>query len=260
MRLDREPDGNRFVLARIGNDHLRLMLRTGQTASAFDTAGLDKWGAVRLGKMQVDGLGNNATAEMLRLPGLRIGEYDTRQTWAVLNGHELNMAGLNVLLARQKRKPIQGVLGNFDLLNGSAVIDYGTNTLYLRPIKKAVEPQLEGKWVGAAWEFDGNKGKYAPGDAAVEFKNGRLRFVTKDGAADSEFHVRDMGDRYMLGLFDPKTDVLADGFMYSSTGAIRLADGKMTLVMEKGQLRMAPIGFAAPKGSGLLLVEYVRAK
>jgi len=260
VRLDREPDGNRMVAARIGKDDLRLMLRTGQTTSVFDTAGLDKWGAVRLGWMKVDGLGDNVSAETLRLRGMTLGEYDTRQVWAVLNGHAINIAGLNVLLARQKRKPIQGMLGNYDLLNGSAVIDYVTNTLYLRPVKKAVEPLLKGKWVGVAWEFDGNKGKYAPGDANVEFKNGRIRFATKNGAAESTFHVRDMGDRYMLGLFEPGANELADGFTYTSTGALRLTDGKLTLVMQKGPLRKEPISFAATKGSGLLLVEYERAK
>jgi uncharacterized protein (TIGR03067 family) len=258
--LEREPDGNRMVAARIGHHDLRLMLRTGQSVSTFDTAGLSKWGAVRLGRMKVDGLGKNANAEMLRLRGMTLGDFDTRQSWAVQNGVELDLAGINLLLAQQKRKPIHGMLGNQDLLNGSAVIDYATDTLYLRPVKETLWPQLEGKWVGVAWESEGRRGRYAPGDGAVEFKNGRVRFITKDGTEESGFHVRDMGDRNRLGLFDPKTDVLADDFTYSSLGALRLLGDKLTLVLEHGRPRLEPSEFAAPVGSGLLLVDYERAK
>jgi hypothetical protein len=247
-----------MVTARIGKDDLRIMLRTGQSVSAFDTAGLGKWGAIRLGKVEVDGLGGNA--EKIRLRGMTFGDYDTRQTWAVLNGCELSLAGLNALLAQQKRKPIQGMLGNLDLLNGSAVIDYGHNTLYLRPVKMTVEPQLEGKWVGVKFESDGKKGQFAPGDGAVEFKEGRLRFITKEGTTEYGYHLRDMGDRYRFGLFDPKADELADMFQYSSVGALKMTGGTLTLVMEQGKARKEPTEFAAPAGSGLLLVEYGRPK
>ena len=154
----------------------------------------------------------------------------------------------------------QGYLGNLDLLTGSAVIDFGTNTLYLKPIKKTLWPQLEGKWVGMAWESEGQKGQYKPGDAAIEFKDGRIRFVTKDAAAEWGFHLRDEGDKYRVGLFDPKADELADKFKYASGGLLKLADGKLTLVMERGQVRKEPTEFTAPAGSGLLLVEYERAK
>jgi len=140
------------------------------------------------------------------------------------------------------------------------VIDFGTNTLYLRPIKETLWPQLAGKWVGVAWESNGKKGRYAAGDAAVVFKNGRVRFVTKNAAAEWGFHLYDQCDKYRVGLFDPKTDVLADGFKYASGGLLKLSGGNLTLVMERGQVRKEPTEFAAPAGSGLLLVEYERAK
>ena len=57
VRLDREPDGWRMAAARVGRHDLRLVVDTGATVSAFDTAGLDKWGAERLGEVEVDGLG-----------------------------------------------------------------------------------------------------------------------------------------------------------------------------------------------------------
>ena len=203
-------------------------------------------------------LGGKAKGEKVSLRGLTLGGYDTRRAWAEVYGQGFDLAGVNKFLAEQKRRPIQGVLGNLDLLNGSAVIDFGTNTLYLRPARETVGPQLEGKWVGVRYEFDGQKGRYAPGDGTVEFKGGRVRFTTRAGTKEWGFHLRDEGDRYRVGLFDPRADELADGFGYSGSGLLRLAGGTLTLVMERGGKE--PTEFAAPKGSGLLLVEYERAK
>jgi hypothetical protein len=153
-----------------------------------------------------------------------------------------------------------GLLGNQELLNGSAVIDLGTNTLYLRPVKETLWPQLAGKWVGVAWESEGRKGRYQPGEAAVEFKGGRVRFTTPDGVNEWGLHLRDEGFGYGVGLFDPRADEFADGFRYSSGGLLKLAGDTLTLVMHRGKVREEPTEFAAPAGSGLLLVEYKRAK
>jgi hypothetical protein len=162
---------------------------------------------------------------------------------------------LNKLLTDHKRPPIQGLLGNLDLLNGSAIIDFGTNTIYMRPVKKAVWPQLEGKWVGVRYEQDGRKGPYKAGDAAVGFKNGRIRFTTPGKTAEWGFHLEDELDLYRVGLFDAGADELADGFRYSGGGLLlRVKGDTLSIVMGESN------EFAAPKGSGLLLVEYVRAK
>jgi predicted aspartyl protease len=258
--LDREPDGKRMAAARVGRQDLRLLVDTGASVSTFDAAGLDKWGAMRLGGVESHGWVGKVKGEEVNLRGLTLGVYDTRRTWAVVNGGGFDLASLNKALAGQKRKPIQGLLGNLDLLNGSAVIDFGTNTLYLRPIKDTLGPELAGKWVGVRYEFDGRKGRYAPGDGTVEFKGGRIQFATPGGAAEWGFHLRDEGDKYRVGLFDPKADELADGFKYASGGLLKLAGGTLTLVMEQGKVRKEPTEFAAPAGSGLLLVEYERAK
>ena len=108
------------------------------------------------------GLGGKVKVEKVSLRGLTLGGYDTRRAWAVVYGQGFDLAGLNKVLAEQKRRPIQGLLGNLDLLNGSAVIDFGTNTLYLRPVKETVGPELEGKWVGVRYEFDGQRGGTPP--------------------------------------------------------------------------------------------------
>lgn len=253
-----------MVAARVGQHDLRLMVDTGMTLTAFETAGLGKWGAVRQGETEANALRGKVKGENVNLRGLQVGEYDTRRAWAVVYGCGFELAGLNKFFSEQKRRPIQGLLGNLDLLNGSAVIDFGTNTLYLRPVKETVGPQLEGKWVGGAWEFDGKKGQYKPGDAAVEFKGGRIR-LTNPGGETTEwaFHLEDEGDQYRIGWFDPKADELADGFTtYPGGGLFKLTGDTLTMVTARTGAGVAkePTEVAAPKGSGLVLIEYKRAK
>jgi hypothetical protein len=254
------PGGKRVVNARAGRHTLRLGVDTGASMSGFDRAELDKWEAERLGKMEVEGLGGRVEVEEIHLRGLTLSKYDTRRAWAVVQGGAFDLAELNRALAERKLLPIQGVLGNLDLLTGSAVIDFGTNTLYLRSAKDTIWPQLDGKWVGVRYESNGKKGRYTPGNAAVEFKDGRVRFTTRDGTAEWGFHLRDEGLAYRVGLFDPKANELADGFKYSSTGLLKLDGGTLTLVMQREQIRKKLTEFAAPAGSGLVLVEYERAK
>lgn len=260
VRLERESDGKRMAAARIGQHDLRLVVDTGATASLFDAARLGEWGGKRLAGVESQGLGVKLKGDEVKLRGLTLGGYDTRRTWAAVYGGAFDLARINEALALQKRQPIQGLLGNLDLLTGSAVIDFGTNTLYLRLVKETLWPQLEGKWVAVRYESDGQKGRFAPGDGAAEFKGGRVKFSTKDGTAEWGFHLRDEGDKYRIGLFDPKADELADGFKYASGGLLKLSGGTLTVVMEQGQVRKEPTEFAAPAGSGLLMVEYQRAK
>ena len=258
--LDREPDGTRMTAGRVGEHDLRLMVDTGATVTAFDTALLNKLGAKRMGATEGHAWTGKVKGEMVGFRGLRIGGYDTRRAWVAGYGAGFDLTGMNEFFTAQKRRPIQGLLGNFDLLNGSAVIDFGTNTLYLRPVRETLWPQLAGKWVGVAWESDGQQGKYAPGRAAIEFKDGKVRFTSSNGLDEYGFHLRDDGLAYQVGLFDPKADELAAGFKYASTGLLKVAGGTLTLVMQRDQIRKEPTEFAAPAGSGLVLVEYERAK
>ncbi len=257
--MEHDAAGLRVVKARLGRHMLRLVVDTGANISVFDTAGLSKWGAVWLGRVEGKSLGGSLQVEGVCLRGLTLGAYDTRRVLSGVYGGGIDLSQINKAMTQEKLQPIQGLLGNLDLLTNSAVIDFGTNTLYLRPFKETLWPQLEGKWVGVRYESGGRKGQYKPGDAAVEFKNGRIRFATKDGAADWAFHLRHEGDRYWVELFDPDADELADGFSCPTNGAMRLNNGTLTLVMERGKSRREPTEFAAPAGSGLLLVEYERA-
>ena len=257
--LKKDTEGKRAVIASAGRHALRLLVDTGANFSTFDSTGIDKWAGKRRGEGEGRGFGGSVKADEVHLRGLTLAKYNTRRAWAEVYGFGIDLSTVNKYLLEEKLPSIHGVLGNLDLLNGSAVIDFGTNTLYLRPVKQTIWPQLEGKWVAVRYAFDGRKGQYKLGDAAVEFKGGRVRFITPGGTPEWGFHLRDEGDRFRLGLFDPKADELAEGFKYSSGGLLKLTDGKLTLVMEQG-VRKEPTEFAAPAGSGLLLVEYKRAK
>lgn len=258
--MQKDPDAMRVVEARIGEHTLRLQVDTGSNATAFDSSGLDKWGARRLGRLGSQGLGGGmGMIETVSLRGMKIGGYDTRRAWEVVYGAGVDLTGMNIGLAADKLPAIHGLLGNLELLDSSAVIDFHTNTLYLRPVKETLWPQLEGKWVGTAWESEGQKGAYKPGDAAIEFKDGRLKFATSAGSAEWGFHLEDLGNRYRVGLFATDVDPMADKFTYSSAGLLRVSGDKLTLVMQRNS-RNEPKAFASPVGSGTLLVEYQRAR
>ena len=92
------------------------------SGSAFDATGLNTWGAVRQGWLDADAMVRKVKVEEISLRGLTLGGYDTRRAWAVVNGVGFDLAGVNKALVEHKRRPLQGMLGNLDLLNGSVAI------------------------------------------------------------------------------------------------------------------------------------------
>jgi len=248
--------GRRVMTAKGGGDAIRLILNTGSNTSEFDRKWLAKEGIPQFGTIGTTGGG---TVDTYIMPGMTFGKYDSRGAWMKVYGAGMDASAVNRGLAEQKKPPVQGSLGNLELLTGSAVIDFATNILYMRPIKQKLAPELEGKWAGVAWESEGNKGPYKPGDSAIEFKDGMLRFATKDGAAEWDYHLQDLGNRYQVGLFAPGKDALADKFKYESTGLLKRSGDRLTMVMQRGTRKM-PMTFAAPPGSGFLIVEYERSK
>ena len=108
----------------------------------------------------------------------------------------------------------------------------------------------------------GREGRYAPGAAAVEFKDGNIRYTANGKTAEWACHIRDDGYGYRVGLFDPAADVLADGFDYGGRAYLQLAGDTLTLEMERGRGKVGedPTEFKVERGSGLLVVEFRRAK
>ena len=255
--------GGRVVAARTGKHDLRLIVDTGCSFTAFDSAKLKKWGGKVQGRVDIVGFAGKATGDIVLLNSLRVGEYDTLRAWGGVECVGTDLSNINTLFQQHKFKPIDGLLGNLTLHNGSAVIDFHTNTLYLRPLKDTLWPKLEGKWKGVAQEMDGQRAKYADAVApTLEFKDGRYFYSAFGQSKEWGFHVQEYGPHYRAGLFDPKADGPKDDARYDSGFIFKLADGTLTLVrvIDAAKAKEEPFEFAAPKASGLVLMEFVRAK
>jgi len=231
----------------IGTEKVKFDLDSGATWSSIDLKLATRLKLKLGGEAASLGLDGKQVGRWAYVPGLKLGRYDTRKDFPNVPAQAVDLSG--------RPGAPGGVLGMEVFDPRAAVIDYPARTMYLRPTFTTVWPRLEGKWAAVRYEFDGNKGRYKPGDGAVEFKGGRVRFTSKDGVKEWGFHLEDELDLYRVGLFDPKADELADGFRYAGGGLLlRLNGDTLSLVMGE------PDEFGAPAGSGLLLVEYERAK
>jgi hypothetical protein len=250
------------VTAEAGDESLRLFLDTGAGGTVIDKGRIKKAGGQLVGKAEVSGLGGVEKGELHALRALRIGDYDVRATHPVLYATTADLSGMNKARADDKKKPLDGILGHADLRNGSALIDLHSNTLYLRPLKKTLLPKLQGKWVATRWESEGQSGRYAPGDGPVaEFTADRHTFAVGKDKDERGYQVIDDGRSFVLGLYDPKKKETDGDFAWESHFFFRLDDGKLRMLryntnMPKGP----PADFAATKGSGLLLLEFEKAK
>jgi len=262
--MESMPGGGCLVSARTGKHDLRLIVDTGCSFTVFDSAKLKKWsGKVKGRSDDIVGFAGKANGDIVLLNSLRVGEYDTLRAWGGVECIGTDLSNINTLFQQHKLKPIDGLLGNLPHHNGSAVIDFHTNTLYLRPLKNTLWPKLEGKWKGVAQEQDGQRAKYADAVApTLEFKDGRYIYSAFGGSKEYGFHVQEYGPHYRVGLFDPKADGPTDEAGYTSGFIFKLADGKLTLVMgiDAAKAKEEPTEFAAPKGSGLVLIEFERLK
>lgn len=262
--MESMPGGGRVVAARTGKDDLRLIVDTGCSMTTFESTGLKKWGVKPGERIEGKGWGGKFTGEISVLHSLRVGEYDTRRAWGGTECIGTDLSHINTLFQQHKLKPIDGFLGNLTLHNGSAVIDFHTNTLYLRPLKDTLWPKLEGKWKGVAQEFDGQRSPFREGrPPTLEFKDGRMLYSSVKEIRDWGFHLQEYGPHYRAGLFDPKADGPTNDGGYESGCIVKLADGDkftMLLVVDPTKAKEEPTEFAAPKGSGLVLMEFERAK
>lgn len=246
--LSREATGERVLAGTAGKQELLLHLDTGTTVTYLDTE-------------VVNNLKADPVGQLHKVRGLKLGGYDTRATAATMFAATTDYAAINSARNAHQLPPLHGTVGQMELHGGSAVIDLHSDTLYLRPLKQTVGPRVEGKWVGAEWEQDGRKGKYTPDEvAALEFKDGRLVLTHGKKTFEWAFHVVERGTYYRLDLFDPKKKEDADELAYDMTAHLKLADDKLSLLTPTGAVKAEPTRFAAPKGSGLLLIEFERAK
>lgn len=270
--MPREENGWRVVKASVGKQELKLVVDTGCLTTAFHTPTLRGFNGTDPQQWAVRGFGGVAKAELSRFRGLRVGEYETQGAWASTLAVGTDLEEINKAREARKQPAVDGLLGDLDLRNGSAVLDLGTDTLYLRPFKQTLWPKLQGRWVGVAWEHDGQAGKYRPEDKqVVEFADGKMTFDVPGEKATWGFYLLDEGVLYSsegegelirYSVFDPKAKETADDFTYAADGLLRLTGDKLVLLTVNDPLKAKglPTAFAAPQGSGFVRVEYVRAK
>ncbi|MBX9585221.1 MAG: aspartyl protease family protein [Gemmataceae bacterium] len=262
--LERDPDGGRRVAGRAGGRAVNLAVDTGASTSVFDAARLKKWGPKPFMEAETQGFGGHQKGTIYRLRGFEVGGYDTRRAWREAWATGIDLTGINKARVEHKLPPIDGLLGANELRNGSAVIDYHTDTLYLRPFADTLGPRLAGKWVGVSTTHDGETHGYEADEApTAEFAGGRL-WTTNPGepAETAAFHVQDFGGHYCLGLFDPDAEGLAADFTYDNQLLVKL-DGDTLSVLAVTDPRKAGPHLSefrpAKKGSGLSLIEFQRA-
>lgn len=257
--LERGAQGERAVTARVGKEEFRLYVETAATITAVDTDKVKKGGGKVVGNIPL----GKGKADVYRLPGMTVGKYDLRAGWAELDVMAADYAAMNEVLAENKLPTVYGAFGQTELRNGSAVLDLHADTLYLRPLMKSLGPKLEGKWVGVSSERDGKTTAHTAHDRpTLEFKDGRLVLAAGDTKLEKAFHAQDEGDGYRLGLFDPKRKPADADFGYDARGILRLTGGKLFLVVstDPKKVNVEPPAFAAPKGSGMVLIQFERAK
>lgn len=209
------------------------------------------------------GAGGTQGGVAVALRGLSIGGFDTRTALNSFGAAGFDFSAMNAARAQHRKvRPIDGVLGHWNLMIFSAVIDYSSRTLYLRTPLDGLWPEIEGKWVATGGQEEGRERKIDPKTPLrLEFDD-RL-FDLTDGMKAYRFglHVKPGQDRYTLAFFDPWKE--KDGELdYKAGGLLKVSGDRLTvcLCLDPTKAKEFPTDFKAPAGSGLLLLEFRREK
>ena len=259
--MARQADSSWVVDGTFSKKAWPMQLDTGANGTLVDKDQMTAMGIPAQRIEKITGAGGVEVGSLYYLRGLTIGKHDTRKDWQFFETAGLSFAELNKSRKEQKLTEVRGILGTSELLNGSAIIDLGTNTLYLRPVKVSIQPKLAGTWVLKSSTSEDVR-RVADGKETMTVTADRVAF--KGGVKESEhgYHIKDEWSLYRMAIFDPKKDELADTFEYQDGLSLKLDGDKLSLVrvVDETKLKAAPTEFKAPKGSGLMLLEYTRKK
>lgn len=210
---------------------------------------------LELGKESVSqGIGGKWAGRATEYSHLRIGPYDTGKDWRGLSAEAGDLSGWTGSPG--------AVIGMEVLEPWGAVIDYHARTMYLRPPLVSAWPRLAGTWSATSWQEQGAARKLDP-KAPPTFTFTDQRLKVTDGGTTREYDItfgpNDEGDFLILHRFGR-----AKPEQPSGVGRVRIKDGTMTAcvrLLDKPDAELTPpTEFAAPRGSGLVLMEFVRAK
>jgi hypothetical protein len=262
--LIRDEEGWGFIVkCRSGAATFRMLLDTGAEVSCLDRRWVKKFGLRPKREITGVGTGGSQKGVEVSLRELSIGDFDTRRTGNSFPLAAVDLTAMNTLRTkRRKLPPIDGVLGHFTLKLNSAVIDYSTHTLYLRTPLKSLWPKVEGRWVAVSGREDGRERRIDPAAPIVlEFKDSEFHLT--DGAKRYAFglHVQPDKDRYRVGLFYPRQE-FANELDYPAGGLLKVSGDRLVvcLYLDPSKVKAPPADFAAPAGTGHLLLEFRRAK
>jgi predicted aspartyl protease len=241
------------VVCSFGQEKFPLLLDTGAGGTVLDPTLVKKLGLTEGEEINVNTLGGDAKGRLTEVRGLKIGDLDTRRLFRSVVAFSMPV--------HEAKEDYRGVLGQNLLRLLSAVIDCSTHTLYLLPPLRRLWPAVEGKWVATGGEEDGKPRaidtKRSP---VVEFKDDCLRFTDGDTKYEWGIQAGPRGDGYGLVLYDP-TKELDDGDPFTAGALLKVTGDKLVMCLVlKGKAKFVPTEFAAPKGSGLVLLEFERAK
>jgi hypothetical protein len=250
------------VKCQCGSETVVFLIDTGSSVSVLDPGIAKTLKLESAGRTEYRTLTGKADAEQVMLRGMQIGEFDTRKMISSLTVVSFDLSGGTQPAERQKRPQFQGILGQQALSVCTAVIDYSTHTLYLRHPLRALWPLIEGKWSATGGEESGQR---YPVDLKspplLHFMDDQMLLTLGEKKHQWGLHPVPDGKHYRLALFDPKSE-LKDELTYSAGGLLRVTDDKIKvcLILDPAKAKAFPTEFAAPKGSGLLLLEFDRVK
>ncbi len=258
-----EGDSGFLIECKSGAETFRMLLDTGATGIVMDTGLVKKLGLKH--KMEVIGFdfAGSQKGAKVSVRGLSLGEFDSRTVANSTDIAAFDFTSVNSALEVRKVPRIDGLLGHTHLELYSAVIDYSTQTLYMRTPLRGLWPEIEGRWVATSGQEDGRERKIDPDNPLrLEFKDRRFHLTDKVVDILYGMHVRPDKDFYTVSFFDPEEE-LAKELNYKAGTLLKVKDGKLTLCLclspavAKG---VFPSDFKAPAGSGHIVLEFRRDK
>ena len=258
-----EEDGTFYVECKSGTETWRMTVDTGAETSSLDTGLAKKLGLKKIEEVKTVGIEGIRTGYLTSIRGITIGDFDTRTMANALPCVALDFTVLNADRGDRKVQRVDGLLGHPSLKHTSAVIDYSSQTLYMRTPLRGLWPEIEGRWVATGGQEDGRARKMDPDNPLrLEFKDRRFHLTDKVVDILYGMHVRPDKDFYTAVFFDPD-DELAKELNYKAGTLLKVKDGKLTLCLclspavAKG---LWPSDFKAPAGSGHIVLEFRRDK
>jgi len=118
------------VTAKINGVKGKFIIDTGASNTCIDANLVDKFNLIPLNSnTKASGAGAiDMDTQLAKKVAVKIGKWKSKKNNIVL----FNLSHVNQALINHKSKPVDGIIGADILKKGKAIIDYSSNTLYLK--------------------------------------------------------------------------------------------------------------------------------